>query len=66
MPPLVMHLDGSLDDPRKVFDVNALSQFLVQRFVGKAASSSKNATTESKDDKNKWLHDLLKGLTPHP
>jgi uncharacterized protein involved in outer membrane biogenesis len=66
MPPLVMHLDGPLDDPRKVFDVNALSQFLVQRFVGKAAPPSKNATAESQDDKNKWLHDLLKGLTPHP
>ena len=30
-PPLVMRLDGPLDAPRPVFEVNALEQFLAQR-----------------------------------
>jgi len=32
-PPLVLHLDGPIDDPRKVFDVNALEQFVAQRLL---------------------------------
>jgi hypothetical protein len=30
-PALVMHLDGAIDAPRTVFEVNALEQYLARR-----------------------------------
>ncbi|MBY0431613.1 MAG: AsmA family protein, partial [Rhodospirillales bacterium] len=34
-PPLVLRLQGSLENPRKVFDINALQSWLVERGVGR-------------------------------
>lgn len=38
-PPLVMHLDGPLDAPRIVFDVNELEHYLAQRSPAKAPAA---------------------------
>lgn len=59
VPPLVLRVAGSLDDPHETVDVNALSQFLAQRAAAKAEDADKN-------DKNPKLRDLLKGLGLHP
>jgi uncharacterized protein involved in outer membrane biogenesis len=58
VPPLMLHINGSLDDPHETFDVNPLSQFLMQRAT-KAGDAPGDA------DKNPKLRDLLKGLGLH-
>lgn len=56
-PPLVLRVNGSLDEPHETVDVNALSQFLAQRAA---------ASDADKNDKNPKLRDLLRGLGLHP
>src|SRR5260221_588739 len=41
-PPLAMTLDGSLDAPRIVFDINALESYLVQRGSGRLTARPAN------------------------
>jgi uncharacterized protein involved in outer membrane biogenesis len=56
-PPLVLRLDGALDDPRKVVEVNPLSRFLTQRSANEPAQGQAGADR---------LRDLLKGLRTRP
>jgi hypothetical protein len=66
-PPLAMTLDGPLDNPRKVFDINALQGFLTQRLLGgrgAAPPSDSGAPPASSEPQKpeRVLRDLLKGL----
>jgi uncharacterized protein involved in outer membrane biogenesis len=66
-PPLAMTLDGPLDNPRKVVDINALQGFLTQRLLGGrgAAPPSDTGAPPAPSEPQKperMLRDLLKGL----
>jgi hypothetical protein len=56
-PPLVLRLDGPLDAPREVVEVNPLSRFLTQRSANEPAEGQAGADR---------LRDLLKGLKTRP
>jgi uncharacterized protein involved in outer membrane biogenesis len=71
-PPLVMTLEGPLDNPRKVFDVNALQGFIVQRGLGSLlkpggidphAPPDPAAPGNQPQKPERILRDLFKGLS---
>ncbi len=61
-PPLVMHLSGPLEAPRRVVDINALQGWLAQRFVAKRLKDATKSGEAAPPDGKVKPKDLLKGL----
>jgi hypothetical protein len=64
-PPIALILDGPLDNPRKVFDVNALQGFVTQSGIGRLLRRDRPGEPPPTDPLKKperALQDLLMGL----
>jgi uncharacterized protein involved in outer membrane biogenesis len=56
-PPLVLKLEGPLENPRKIIDVNALQRYLVERGLGRALGNKGGGGN---------FMDMLTGRKPNP
>lgn len=63
--PVAFKLEGGLENPRKIIDLNALQHFLVSQGLGKALRQDEPANSDQPREKNTGkniLKGLLKGL----
>ncbi|OAN44608.1 AsmA family protein [Magnetospirillum moscoviense] len=60
-PPLVVRLEGPIDNPRKLIDANAIQRYLVEKGLGRALRKGGEESGEKPSGK-RILQELFKGL----